>query len=133
MKMTVVVTLDVERSDGSGDADIARATAATTSAVRDAVKHVAKGDGFVGGDLTMSVVGVRPGTRYVRIEWHPDFDRRRDDVLKWQTNEDGLFAMLPAKCGNIGEAFGIETGSPERCIIAYSTDDLYDSDGNLLT
>ena len=128
MKMTVVVTLDVERSDGSGDADIARAISATTSAVRDAVK----GDGFVGYGA-MSVAGVRPGTRYVRIEWHPDFDRRRDDVLKWQTNEDGLFAMLPAKCGNIGEAFGIETGSPERCIIAYSTDDLYDSDGNLLT
>lgn len=133
MKVTVVVTLNVERADSSSDSGIAQdTTAAATATVRNAMRY-AEGDGFKYGDLTMSVVGVRPGTRYVRIEWHPDFDRRRDDVLKWQTNEDGLFAMLPAKCGNIGEAFGIETGSPERCIIAYSTDDLYDSDGNLLT
>lgn len=143
MKTRVVVTvvMDVVHGHDESAAEIA------TEAVTNAVKHAESqppprshwdSAGFkyyVGHSLGLTVAEVRPGTRYIKVEWHPDNDQVSPALCRRNREENGedtKFAMIPADC-DVEAVFEDETGHPATCIIRYSADDLYDSDGNLLT
>ncbi len=128
-RVTVTVTLDVEHVENDERVATAVAQLAAVQGVEYAVKH-AQGEGFVhdrSDELSIIVAGVRSGTRYIRVEWDPDFDGDSGVCLVGTGN----FALIPVGC-DVEATFEAETSHPRSCIVHYSPDKLYDADGNLL-
>lgn len=125
-RVTVTVTLDVEHVESDERVAEAVARLAAVQGVEYAVNH-AQGEGFVhdrSNELSIIVAGVRSGTRYIRVEWDPEFAGGDYDGV-------GNFALLPVGC-DVETTFTAETGHPASCIVHYSEDELFDADGNSL-
>ena len=133
-RVTVVVTLEVE-ANNPGTLTDHKARMAATEAVENAVRY-AEDNGFSHGledDVCMFVKGVRQGTRYIKVEWHPEFEGEGcGELFLERIGDEANTALIPVGC-DIERTFEEETSHDAWCITSYSEDEHYDSDGNLLT